>query len=80
MCIRDRGEPCEGVLLHVSDAHAFRPVRTGVTLLYRCLLYTSSQKKDYRFKIGTIGEKKPEDWIVVEGQHEPLIDLSLIHI
>ena len=32
------------------------------------------KKKDYRFKIGTIGEKKPEDWIVVEGQHEPLID------
>lgn len=31
-------------------------------------------EKDYRFKIGTIGEKKPEDWIVVEGQHEPLID------
>ena len=26
----------------------------------------ASQKKDYRFKIGTIGEKKPEDWIVVE--------------
>ena len=24
----------------------------------------ASQKKDYRFKIGTIGEKKPEDWIV----------------
>ena len=34
----------------------------------------ASQKKDYRFKIGTIGEKKPEDWVVVEGQHEPLID------
>lgn len=34
----------------------------------------ASQKKDYRFKIGTIGEKKPENWIVVEGQHEPLID------
>ena len=34
----------------------------------------ASQKKDYRFKIGTIGEKKPQDWIVVEGQHEPLID------
>ena len=32
----------------------------------------ASQKKEYRFKIGTIGEKKPEDWIVVE--------LSLIHI
>ena len=24
----------------------------------------ASQKKEYRFKIGTIGEKKPEDWIV----------------
>ena len=34
----------------------------------------ASQKKDYRFKIGTIGEKKPQDWIVVEEQHEPLID------
>ena len=32
----------------------------------------ASQKKDYRFKIGTIGEEKPEDWIVVEGQHEPV--------
>ena len=49
----------------------------------------ASQKKDYRFKIGTIGEKKPQDWIVVEERHEPLIDsksfaivqdLSLIHI
>ena len=44
-----------------------------------CLLYTStgaiaSQKKDYRFKIGTIGEKKPQDWIVVEERHEPLIN------
>jgi len=34
----------------------------------------ASQKKEYRFKIGTIGEKKPEDWIVVEGQHEAIID------
>ena len=34
----------------------------------------ASQKKEYRFKIGTIGEKKPEDWIVVEGTHEPLVD------
>ena len=41
------------------------------------LVYTgaiASQKTDYRFKIGTIREKKPEDWIVVEGQHEPLVD------
>ena len=34
----------------------------------------ASQKTDYRFKIGTIREIKPEDWIVVEGQHEPLVD------
>ncbi len=32
----------------------------------------ASQKKDYRFKIGTIGEKKPQDWIVVEERHEPI--------
>ena len=25
----------------------------------------ASQKKEYRFKIGTIGEKKPEEWIVL---------------
>lgn len=34
----------------------------------------ASQKMLYRFKIGTIGNKRPEDWIVVEGQHEALID------
>lgn len=33
----------------------------------------ASQKKNYRFKIGAINEKKPEGWIVVENQHEPLI-------
>ena len=35
--------------------------------VYKRQVYTgaiASQKKDYRFKIGTIGEKKPEDWIV----------------
>ena len=30
----------------------------------------ASQKKDYRFKLGTIREKKPQDWIVVEQRHE----------
>ena len=42
----------------------------------------ASQKKDYRFKIGTIGEKKPQDWIVVEQRHEPLIDsksFAIVH-
>lgn len=29
-----KGEACEGVQLHISDAHALRPVRTGLTLLY----------------------------------------------
>lgn len=41
---------------------------------------TASQKKDYRFKIGTIGEKKPQDWIVVEGTHEPLVDRTSFDI
>ena len=34
----------------------------------------ASQKKEYRFKLGTIREKKPGEWIVVEDTHEPLID------
>lgn len=45
--------------------------------LLRNPVYTgtiASQKAHYRFKIGTIGNKKPEEWIVVEGQHEPIID------
>ena len=33
----------------------------------------SSQKKKYRFKLGVLGEKKPEDWIIVEGMHDPII-------
>lgn len=41
---------------------------------------TASQKKDYRFKIGTIGEKKPQDWIVVEDTHEPLVDRTSFDI
>ena len=40
----------------------------------------ASQKKEFRFKIGTIGEKKPEDWIVVENQHEPLVDRKTFDI
>ena len=34
----------------------------------------ASQKTNYRFKIGWMGDKKPEDWIVVEGVHEAIID------
>ena len=40
----------------------------------------ASQKKFYRFKIGTIGDKRPEDWIVVEGRHEVLIDRSSFEV
>ena len=40
----------------------------------------SAQKRNYRFKLGTISEKKPEDWIVVEGCHEPIIDKATFEI
>ncbi len=33
----------------------------------------ASQKRNYRFKLGTIGDKKPDEWIIVEGMHEPII-------
>ncbi len=33
----------------------------------------ASQKRKYRFKIGTMGDKKPEDWILVENTHDPII-------
>jgi len=34
----------------------------------------TSQKVHYKFKIGVIRDKKPDEWIIVEGQHEPIID------
>lgn len=34
----------------------------------------SSQKRYYRFKLGVLGEKQPEEWIVVENCHEPIVD------
>ena len=34
----------------------------------------ASQKVHYRFKVGWMGDKKREDWIIVEGMHEPIID------
>lgn len=34
----------------------------------------ASQKMHYRFKLGVIGEKKPEEWVCVENMHEPIID------
>jgi uncharacterized protein YbbC (DUF1343 family) len=32
-----KGEPCSGVSLRITDAEAFRTVRTGVSLLYKIL-------------------------------------------
>ncbi len=34
----------------------------------------ASQKTNYRFKIGWMGDKKPEEWIIVPGVHEAIID------
>ena len=39
----------------------------------------ASQKKEYRFKIGTIGEKKPEEWIVKGGNRYDLRQYLLQH-
>ena len=33
----------------------------------------ASQKRYHLFKLGDIGEKKPDEWVVVENCHEPLI-------
>ena len=40
----------------------------------------ASQKRHYRFKIGTIGEKRPDEWLVVEGTHEPIVDRATFDI
>ncbi|MBR0227627.1 MAG: recombinase family protein [Clostridia bacterium] len=40
----------------------------------------SGQKRNYRFKLGAISEKKPEDWIVVEDRHDPIIDKATFEI
>ena len=40
----------------------------------------ASQKKMYKFKVGVTGDKKPSDWIIVEGMHEPIIDQDTFDI
>lgn len=40
----------------------------------------SSQKCNYKFKIGSMGSKKAEDWIVVENMHEGIIDKATFQI
>jgi len=40
----------------------------------------ASQKADYRFKMGVIRKKKAHEWIIVENQHEPIIDRQTFDI
>jgi DNA invertase Pin-like site-specific DNA recombinase len=40
----------------------------------------ASQKADYRFKMGVIRKKKAHEWIIVENQHEPIIDQQTFDI
>ena len=40
----------------------------------------ASQKAYYRFKTGWIKDKQPEDWIVVENVHEPIIDADTFYL
>lgn len=40
----------------------------------------ASQKTTYKFKVGWTGDKKPEDWIIVEGTHEPLVSREIFNI
>lgn len=40
----------------------------------------ASQKADYRFKVGWMGDKKPEEWIQVENVHEPLVDMDTYNL
>ncbi len=40
----------------------------------------SSQKVNYKFKIGVISSKKPDEWITIENMHEPIIDQDSFEI
>jgi DNA invertase Pin-like site-specific DNA recombinase len=40
----------------------------------------SGQKKNYKFKLGVLSDKSPEDWIVVEDMHEPIVSKDVFEI
>lgn len=40
----------------------------------------ASQKRHYKFKVGNLGDKKPNEWIVIENCHEPIVDRSTFEI
>lgn len=40
----------------------------------------ASQKRNYRFKVGAINEKKPDDCILVENTHDAIVDKATFGI
>lgn len=40
----------------------------------------ASQKQNYKFKLGWLGDKKASEWLVVENQHEPIVDRTTFQI
>ena len=40
----------------------------------------ASQKSNYKFKVGWIGDKPQEEWIIVENTHEPIISEDIYNI
>ena len=40
----------------------------------------ASQKQVYRFKFGWMRDKKPQDWIIVEDMHEPLVSREIFDL
>lgn len=40
----------------------------------------ASQKRYYKFKAGVLGEKKPDEWIIIENCHEPIVDKNTFMI
>ena len=40
----------------------------------------ASQKRYYQFKTGNIGDKKPDEWVVVENCHEPIVDKATFQL
>lgn len=40
----------------------------------------ASQKEVHQFKVGRVRKKNQEDWIIIEGMHEPIIDRETFEI
>ena len=40
----------------------------------------AGQKKNYKFKLGILSEKDPDEWIIVENMHEPIVDEQMFYV